>query len=113
MMEQEKAENCSESKGIDFIVASKNRLVRKIGSGSFGDIYLGFKITNGEEVAVKLESIKAGYPQLLCENKLSKILQDGVGIPHMRHFGLEKCNNVLVMDPLGPSLEDLLNFCSR
>ena len=31
-------------------------MVRKIGSGSFGDIYLGINITNGEEVAVKLES---------------------------------------------------------
>ena len=113
MMEQEKAENCSDSNGIDFIVASKYRLVRKIGSGSFGDIYLGINITNGEEVAVKLESIKARHPQLLYESKLYKILQGGVGIPHIRHFGLEKCYNVLVMDLLGPSLEDLFNFCSR
>lgn len=37
----------SSSKG-DFIVASKYRLIRKIGSGSFGDIYLGINITNGE-----------------------------------------------------------------
>ena len=31
--------------------------------------------TNGEEVAVKLESIKARHPQLLYESKLYKILQ--------------------------------------
>ena len=48
---------------------------RKIGSGSFGDIYLGINITNGEEVAVKLESSKARHPQLLYESKLYKILQ--------------------------------------
>ena len=59
----------------DFIVGGKYRLVRKIGSGSFGDIYLGINITNGEEVAVKLESIKARHPQLLYESKLYKILQ--------------------------------------
>lgn len=41
-----------------FVVASKYRLVRKIGSGSFGDIYLGINISNGEEVAIKLESVK-------------------------------------------------------
>ena len=37
----------------------------------------------------------------------------GVGIPHVRWYGQEKGYNVLVMDLLGPSLEDLFNFCSR
>lgn len=32
----------------EFIVGSKYRLLRKIGSGSFGDIYLGINISNGE-----------------------------------------------------------------
>ncbi|CAG2057770.1 unnamed protein product [Timema podura] len=67
----------------EFIVGGKYRLVRKIGSGSFGDIYLGINITNGEEVAVKLESIRARHPQLLYESKLYKILHGGVGIPHI------------------------------
>lgn len=97
----------------EFIVGGKYRLIRKLGSGSFGDIYLGHNITNGEEVAVKLESTKARHPQLLYESKLYKILQGGVGIPHIRMSGTEKEYNVLVMDLLGPSLEDLFNFCSR
>lgn len=33
---------------VEFIVGGKYRLVRKIGSGSFGDIYLGINVTNGE-----------------------------------------------------------------
>lgn len=37
-----------------------------------------------QEVAVKLESHKARHPQLLYESKLYKILQGGVGIPHIR-----------------------------
>lgn len=32
----------------EFTVGGRYRLVRKIGSGSFGDIYLGVNITNGE-----------------------------------------------------------------
>ncbi|CAM9185412.1 unnamed protein product [Lampetra fluviatilis] len=97
----------------EFVVGGKYKLVRKIGSGSFGDIYLAMNITTGEEVAVKLESQKARHPQLLYESKLYKILQGGVGIPNIRWFGQEREYNVLVMDILGPSLEDLFNFCSR
>ena len=33
--------------------------------------------------------------------------------PCFRWYGTEKDYNVLVMDLLGPSLEDLFNFCSR
>lgn len=33
--------------------------------------------------------------------------------PSNRYYGQEKEYNVLVMDLLGPSLEDLFNFCSR
>lgn len=39
-----------------------------------------------QELAVKLESQKAHHPQLLYESKLYKILQGGVGIPHIRLF---------------------------
>ncbi|KAG8227831.1 hypothetical protein J437_LFUL008475, partial [Ladona fulva] len=67
----------------DFIVCGKYRLVRKIGSGSFGDIYLGINVSNGEEVAVKLEPMRARHPQLLYESKLYKILTGGIGIPHI------------------------------
>lgn len=39
--------------------------------------------------------------------------QGGVGIPHIRWFGTARDYNALVMELLGPSLEDLFNFCSR
>ena len=42
-----------------------------------------------QEVAVKLESQKARHPQLLYESKLYKILQGGIGIPHIRYGGTE------------------------
>merc|ERR1712003_253979 len=42
-----------------------------------------------------------------------RILAGGVGIPNVRWFGREGDHGVMVMDILGPSLEDLFNFCSR
>ncbi|XP_029416188.1 casein kinase I-like, partial [Nannospalax galili] len=97
----------------EFIVGGKYKLVRKIGSGSFGDIYLAVNVTNSEEVAVKMESQKARRGHLLYESKLYRILQGGAGIPSVQWYGQEEGYNVLVMDLLGPSLEDLFNYCSR
>ncbi|KAF4723303.1 Casein kinase I isoform delta, partial [Perkinsus olseni] len=69
------------SGSMDLRVGGKFRIGRKIGSGSFGDIYVGTNLQTGEEVAIKLESIKSKHPQLLYESKLYKILAGGVGIP--------------------------------
>lgn len=107
---------------MELRIGNKYRLGRKIGSGSFGDIYLGISLTNsslgsniisGEEVAIKLESIKARHPQLEYEAKVYKTLAGGVGIPFVRYFGTEGEFNAMVIDLLGPSLEDLFNFCNR
>ncbi|POW12263.1 hypothetical protein PSTT_04550 [Puccinia striiformis] len=89
------------------------RLGKKIGCGSFGDIYLGINIISGEEVAIKLESVKAKHPQLEYEAKVYKTLAGGVGVPFVRWFGVECDYNAMVIDLLGPSLEDLFNFCQR
>ncbi|KNC49510.1 CK1/CK1/CK1-D protein kinase [Thecamonas trahens ATCC 50062] len=89
------------------------RLGRKIGAGSFGDIYSGVDSTNGEEIAIKLESTKSRHAQLLYESKLYRILAGGTGIPFVRWFGVEGDYNVMVMDLLGPSLEDVFTFCKR
>ncbi|CAG0896924.1 unnamed protein product [Cyprideis torosa] len=98
---------------MELRVGNKYRLGRKIGSGSFGDIYLGTTISTGEEVAIKLECIKTKHPQLHIEAKFYKMMQAGVGIPAIRWCGTEGDYNVMVMELLGPSLEDLFNFCSR
>ncbi|XP_051824286.1 casein kinase I-like [Antechinus flavipes] len=96
-----------------FIVGGKYKVIRKIGAGAFGDIYLATNLLTGQEVAVKFESQRTTHPQLMYESRLYRALEGGVGIPHTRWFGQEKNYSALVMDLLGPSLEDLFNYCSR
>ena len=64
-------------------------------------------------MAIKLESIKAKHPQLEYEAKVYKTLAGGVGVPFVRWYGQECDYNAMVIDLLGPSLEDLFNFCNR
>ncbi|KAH1195030.1 Casein kinase 1-like protein 6 [Glycine max] len=98
---------------MDHVIGGKFKLGRKIGSGSFGELYIAVNIQTGEEVAVKLEPVKTKHPQLLYESKLYMLLQGGTGIPHLKWFGVEGDYNVMAIDLLGPSLEDLFNYCNR
>uniref|UniRef100_A0A4W4F070 non-specific serine/threonine protein kinase n=1 Tax=Electrophorus electricus TaxID=8005 RepID=A0A4W4F070_ELEEL len=82
---------------------------------SFNRMRMGTRtdISVGEEVAIKLECVKTKHPQLHIESKIYKMMQGGVGIPTIKWCGAEGDYNVMVMELLGPSLEDLFNFCSR
>lgn len=98
---------------MDFRVGYNYRLGRKIGSGAFGEIYIGTDISSCEEVAIKLEPVTAKNPQLGFEYKVYRLLKGGIGIPLVYYYGVEGTFNVMVMELLGPSLEDLFNYCNR
>ena len=44
--------------------AGNDQLVKKLGSGSFGEVYKGIDMRTKCEVAVKLESVNSRHPQL-------------------------------------------------
>ncbi|XP_073062547.1 casein kinase 1-like protein 3 [Primulina eburnea] len=98
---------------MERIIGGKFKLGRKIGSGSFGEIFLATHIDSFEIVAVKIENNKTKHPQLLYEAKLYNILQGGSGIPGIKWSGVDGDDNVLILDLLGPSLEDLFVYCGR
>ncbi|CAN6725977.1 unnamed protein product [Malus baccata var. baccata] len=108
-----KSEMLGEGQIMEHVIGGKFKLGRKIGSGSFGELYLGVNVQTGDEVAVKLEPVKTKHPQLHYESKLYMLLQGGTGVPHLKWFGVEGEYNVMVIDLLGPSLEDLFNYCNR
>jgi serine/threonine protein kinase len=47
---------------MELRVGGKYKLSKKLGSGAFGEIYLGKNIKTGEEVAIKLEPVKTKFP---------------------------------------------------
>jgi serine/threonine protein kinase len=95
------------------MIAGKYIVGDKIGNGSFGEIYRGTNVRTGEEVAIKMESAQTRNPQLLRETKIYRCLHGIVGIPSVRWFGVADDNNVMVIDLLGKSLEELFNQCNR
>eukprot|EP00960_Hanusia_phi_P060174 764425-Hanusia_phi.AAC.2 len=68
----------------------------------------GVHIGTGEEVAIKLESVRSKHPQLLYESKVLRYLKGGVGLPEVLWYGVEGDYNVMVIDLLGPSLEGVV-----
>lgn len=74
---------------------------------------MAVNIVTGEEHAIKLEPVKTKHPQLEYEARVYKALYGVVGIPSSHWSGTEGGYNILVLDLLGPSLEDLSRSCSR
>ncbi|GMM54595.1 casein kinase [Maudiozyma humilis] len=98
------------------IVGIHYALGPKIGEGSFGVIFEGENLLNKdarEPVAIKFEPRNSDAPQLRDEFRAYRILNDCRGIPHAYYYGQEGMHNVLVIDLLGPSLEDLFEWCGR
>eukprot|EP00824_Muranothrix_gubernata_P010823 TRINITY_DN23926_c0_g1_i2.p1 TRINITY_DN23926_c0_g1~~TRINITY_DN23926_c0_g1_i2.p1 ORF type:complete len:265 (-),score=11.15 TRINITY_DN23926_c0_g1_i2:353-1147(-) len=94
-------------------INGKYKLGKKIGSGSFGDIYKAINISTEEEVAIKLEPIKTRSPQLIYECKIYKLLEGQSGIPKIYWCGTEGEYNAMVLELLGPTIEDLFQYCKK
>ncbi|CAF0884910.1 unnamed protein product [Rotaria sp. Silwood1] len=92
---------------------SHYQIGRRLGSGNFGEIHLGRNNETHEYVAIKLEQILTRTPQLAYEYRFYKILGKCDGIPYVQFYGQTGSHNALVMELLGPSLEDLFDLCSR
>jgi casein kinase 1 len=90
---------------------SKYKADKKLGEGSFGKIYSAYNIQTKERHAIKLES-KNGQNLLESESYVLCYLK-GFGVPNVKSYGVSGDYNVLVMELLGKSLEDLFQSCNK
>jgi len=89
------------------IINKKYLILNKIGSGSFGSIYKGQNIRTHEFVAIKIERISNELKLLKNESTIYYYLNDCRGIPSVKWFGKDDTNYYMVINLLGPSIQDL------
>lgn len=96
------------------IANGKYEIMKKIGSGCFGEVYRGVNSETKGEVAVKFEDVSSAAPQLEREASVLSILRQPIpqqGFAEYHYFGKEGGCFCMVMEFLGKSLEDRVQMC--
>jgi len=88
------------------IFFGKYKPEKKLGEGSFGKIYSAINVSDGEHYALKMESKENGQSLLESEAYILCYLK-GYGIPAVKSYGFSGNYNIMVMELLGKSLEDI------
>lgn len=117
----ETEESSEEPPPIPDIINERFEIKGKIGSGSYSEVYLAHDKVDDVDVAVKLEWVYADKTgKLVDEGKFYQTLEKHhrkkkglYGAPRILWSGSAGEYNVMVMEILGPSLEDLLKRCGN
>ena len=88
---------------------------KKLGSGTFGEIYLGLNSLTNKYIAIKSETINESKNNSLLkyESDILHYLQNGKGIPEFYSYIKKDKYNYMLFELLGPSLEDLFDLCQH
>ncbi|KAF0987987.1 hypothetical protein HZS_5847 [Henneguya salminicola] len=93
------------------LINNQFKVGKKLGAGNFGEIRLGKDEHTNRLVAIKFETARRENQQLEAENNhYTRLNKTG---SQVLYFGICGKSNVLVMELLGPTLEDLFDLCGR
>ena len=92
----------------EILLFRKYNLIRNIGGGAFGTVFLGTNVKTNEKVAIKIEERKSSKTTLEREAFILYYLK-GHGLPEVKSFGKTKKYNILVQTLLGKSLYEIFN----
>ena len=88
------------------IILKKYRIIKRIGKGSFGSVFLGKNIQQNDYVAIKLESKNQNDTILERETYILYSLK-GFGIPEVITYGQNMKYNILIQELLGKSIDKI------
>jgi len=91
-------------------------IIKEIGKGSFCKVYLGYDKIEQKEVAIKIEKMDYNSKiksRIEHEYNLYSLLNKSEGICNILWYGKNDDLQILIMDHLGPSLNDLFLFCDN
>ena len=98
---------------INRTIFSKYKILKKIGKGSFGTVYSGIIILTEKEIAIKIEK-KDKLKKGTLESEAHKLIYiQGEGIPKIYCFGNNMTHNLLVIELLGKSLDEIFNSIKK
>ena len=124
----EKEENKKKEPMMKDLIAENFVILTTIGKGAFGEISLSYDLRENIEVAIKREKKTNKIPQIKTESKvyqkllniqlgqdisgLKIISQETIlGVPKFYGVGESPDFYYLIMEFLGPNLNNLLNYC--
>ena len=86
---------------------SQYKALGLIGEGSFGKCFKGINIKNNEEICCKIEKKSSQKTFLKIESQALENLKGGKGIPDFYLFGYSDNFNILIMELLDKTIENV------
>ena len=90
------------------LIFDKYKPIKKLGEGSFGKVFKAEY--NNQYYAIKFEDREDGQDLLKNEATIMSYLKGSAHIPKVRSYGFKGKYNILVMQLLDKSLEDIFNI---